>query len=52
MLEGTFSDEHGDYPKGAWLRNPPGSAHTPYSEEGCTIYVKTGHLVGMPALPS
>ena len=52
VLEGTFSDEHGDYPKGAWLRNPPGSAHTPYSEEGCTIYVKTGHLVGMPALPS
>ncbi|MEM9150960.1 MAG: cupin domain-containing protein [Cyanobacteria bacterium P01_F01_bin.3] len=44
VLEGTFADEHGVYPKGTWLRNPPGSIHTPFSEEGCIIYVKTGHL--------
>jgi anti-sigma factor ChrR (cupin superfamily) len=44
VLEGTFSDEHGDYPAGTWLRNPPWSAHTPFSREGCTILVKVGHL--------
>lgn len=44
VLEGTFADEHGVYPKGTWLRSPHGSIHTPYSEAGCLIYVKTGHL--------
>ncbi len=44
VLSGTFADEHGSYPEGSWLRNPPGSEHTPYSDEGCVIYVKTGHL--------
>ncbi len=44
VLEGTFADEHGVYPQGSWLRSPHGSIHTPYSEEGCLIYVKTGHL--------
>lgn len=44
VLEGVFEDEFGRYPKGAWLRNPSGSVHTPFSREGCVIYVKTGHL--------
>jgi anti-sigma factor ChrR (cupin superfamily) len=44
VLEGTFADEYGVYPQGTWLRNPPNSIHTPFSEEGCVIYVKTGHL--------
>lgn len=44
VLEGTFQDEHGDYPKGSWLRSPHLSTHTPWSDEGCLIYVKTGHL--------
>ena len=44
VLSGVFSDEHGSYPAGTWLRNPSGSRHTPFSEEGCVIYVKTGHL--------
>ncbi len=44
VLEGTFQDEHGDYPKGSWLRSPHLSEHTPFSDEGCLIYVKTGHL--------
>ena len=44
VLEGTFADEQGVYPKGTWLRNPSDSVHTPFSEEGCLIYVKTGHL--------
>jgi anti-sigma factor ChrR (cupin superfamily) len=40
VLEGTFSDESGDYSAGMYLRNPPNSSHTPYSKEGCTIFVK------------
>ena len=44
VLEGTFQDEHGNYPAGSWLRNPHMSEHTPFSDEGCLIYVKTGHL--------
>lgn len=44
VLEGTFQDEFGDYPKGTWMRSPHLSQHKPFSEEGCLIYVKTGHL--------
>lgn len=44
VLEGVFEDEQGRYPSGHWLRNPPGSAHRPWSASGCTIWVKTGHL--------
>lgn len=40
VLEGVFSDEHGDYPKGTYIRNPPGTAHAPFSKEGCVIFVK------------
>ena len=44
VLDGVFSDENGDYPKGTWLRSPHMSMHHPFSKEGCLIYVKTGHL--------
>ena len=40
VLEGTFSDEHGDFPAGSYLRNPPASSHTPFSSEGCVLLVK------------
>lgn len=40
VLEGVFSDERGDYPAGTYLRNPPGSAHTPFSLDGCLLFVK------------
>lgn len=40
VLEGTFSDEHGDYPAGTYVRNPIGSRHTPFSKGGCVIFVK------------
>jgi anti-sigma factor ChrR (cupin superfamily) len=40
VLEGVFSDETGDYPAGWYVRNPPGSAHTPSSAPGCVIFVK------------
>ena len=44
MIEGVFEDEHGRYPAGSWLRSPHMSQHTPFSTEGCLIWVKTGHL--------
>ena len=40
VLEGVFSDEHGDFAAGSYLRNPPGSGHAPFSREGCTLFVK------------
>ncbi|MBM7069039.1 cupin domain-containing protein [Actibacterium sp. 188UL27-1] len=40
VLDGTFQDEHGDFPTGTYVRNPPTSAHTPGSASGCTIFVK------------
>ncbi len=45
VLSGVFEDEHGRYPAGHWLRSPHLSQHTPFSDEGCTILVKTGHLL-------
>lgn len=40
VLEGVFSDETGDYPAGSYFRNPEGSQHAPFSENGCTLFVK------------
>ena len=40
VLSGTFSDEDGHYPAGWYLRNPPGSGHRPFSDDGAVIFVK------------
>lgn len=40
VLDGVFSDEHGDHGPGSYIRNPPGSAHSPCSHEGCELFVK------------
>jgi len=41
VLEGVFADEHARYPRGSYVRNPIGTAHTPrVGPEGCTIFVK------------
>ncbi|NJM31182.1 MAG: cupin [Rhizobiales bacterium] len=40
VLEGVFQDEHGDFPAGSYIRNPPESSHTPGSKPGCVIFVK------------
>lgn len=40
VLEGVFSDEHGDYPAGSYIRNPPGTHHNPFTRDGCTLFVK------------
>ena len=59
VLNGVFQDEQGDYPAGAYVRNPPTSSHTPRSEAGCTIFVKlwqfdrtTGRSCARRPLPS
>lgn len=40
VLDGVFRDEHGDFPKGTYVRNPPTSQHTPSAPQGATILVK------------
>jgi len=40
VLDGVFSDEHGDYPAGTYVRNPPLSRHSPRTAPGCIIFVK------------
>lgn len=45
VVDGVFEDEHGRYSAGTWIRSPHMSMHKPFSNEGCTIFVKTGHLL-------
>lgn len=40
VLQGTFSDETGDYGAGSYFRNPEGFRHAPFSKEGCILLVK------------
>ncbi|MFT6529124.1 MAG: anti-sigma factor ChrR (cupin superfamily) [Psychrosphaera sp.] len=40
VLEGVFSDQTGDYPKGTYIRNPEGFSHSPFSKDGCVLFVK------------
>jgi len=44
VLDGTFADEHGEYGSGTYVRNPPGSSHAPWSDSGCTLFVKLRHF--------
>lgn len=46
VLEGVFSDEHGDWPAGTYLLNPEGFRHAPFSREGCTLLVKLRQFPG------
>jgi anti-sigma factor ChrR (cupin superfamily) len=49
VLEGSFSDDEGEYGKGSWLRLPSGATHDPRSANGCTLYIKQS---GLPYLRS
>lgn len=40
VLSGVFQDEHGDFPAGTYVRNPPTTSHRPSSKPGCVIFVK------------
>jgi anti-sigma factor ChrR (cupin superfamily) len=46
VLEGVFSDEHGDWPAGTYLLNPEGFRHAPFSEPGCVLFVKLRQFPG------
>ncbi len=44
VLEGTFSDENGDYPAGTYIRNPAGTSHTSFSKKGCMLFIKLNQM--------
>lgn len=46
VLDGVFSDEHGDYPAGTFLLNPAGFSHAPFSRDGCVLFVKLCQFPG------
>lgn len=46
VLEGVFSDEHGDWPSGTYLANPEGFRHAPFSRDGCVLFVKLRQFPG------
>ena len=51
VLDGVFSDDSGDHPAGSYLRNPPGTAHAPWSEPGCTLFVKLWQFAADDCIP-
>lgn len=51
VVDGVFQDEHGDYPAGSYIRNPPGTRHTPSSAPGCVIFVKLWQFEPTDATP-
>ena len=46
VLDGVFSDEHGDWPAGTYLLNPEGFRHAPFSRQGCLLFVKLRQFPG------
>jgi anti-sigma factor ChrR (cupin superfamily) len=46
VLDGVFSDEHGDWPAGTYLLNPDGFRHAPFSRPGCLLFVKLRQFPG------
>jgi anti-sigma factor ChrR (cupin superfamily) len=45
VIEGSFSDENGNYPAGTWLRYPDQSSHKAFTRnEGALLFLKAGHL--------
>lgn len=44
VLEGIFCDEVGRYPRHTYVRNPWGSRHRPFTNDGCTVFVKQGQM--------
>lgn len=46
VLDGTFSDQSGDWGVGYYLLNPEGFEHAPFSKDGCLIFVKLRQYSG------
>jgi anti-sigma factor ChrR (cupin superfamily) len=42
VLDGVFQDEHGEFPVGSYIRNPPRSHHTPGSR--ADLLLRDGRL--------
>ena len=40
VLDGTQSDERGDYPAGSLILNPEGSTHSVWSTGGCVVLIQ------------
>jgi anti-sigma factor ChrR (cupin superfamily) len=40
VLEGTQSDDRGDYPQGSFILNPEGTSHRVWSETGCVVLIQ------------
>jgi anti-sigma factor ChrR (cupin superfamily) len=40
VLSGSQSDETGRFPTGSLIFNPAGSAHSVWSEDGCTVLIQ------------
>jgi len=40
VLEGTQSDEYGDYPAGTLVLNPEGTTHSVWSSGGCVVLIQ------------
>jgi quercetin dioxygenase-like cupin family protein len=45
VLDGEVTDELGTYTPGAWVRQPPGSAHSIESRTGCLFLTFADHLM-------
>lgn len=44
VVEGVLKDRQGCYPTGSWLPILSGAQHSPFTEDGCLIYVKSNPL--------
>jgi anti-sigma factor ChrR (cupin superfamily) len=40
VLDGTQSDEAGDYPVGSLVLNPVGSEHSVWTKDGCVVLIQ------------
>ncbi|MCO5731450.1 cupin domain-containing protein [Rhizobium sp. SSA_523] len=40
VLDGVQSDESGDYPRGSFIVNAPGTEHSVWSERGCVVLIQ------------
>ena len=39
VISGVFNDGRNDYPAGTFIHHPAGTAHTPQSAQGCSLFV-------------
>jgi anti-sigma factor ChrR (cupin superfamily) len=46
VLDGVFSDEHGDWPAGTYLLNPEGFRDAPFSKPGFLFACETAAVPG------